>query len=183
MLGLTAAAMAKTMHARSVTMVDTLPDRLEKAKQFGADHGVLWDSDSNSLCNAIASTTGIQQFDVLLEFSGASAAVGSLCNLCGIGGRVILVGTVMPSPTVAFDPEQMVRRCMSIRGVHNYATEDLVYAIHFLQTSQHLYSFASLVEKSFGLDEANEAIDYANASRPVRTAIFPLGSQTRKPQN
>ncbi len=39
MLGLTAAAMAKSLQAASVTVVDTLPARLELANRFGADHG------------------------------------------------------------------------------------------------------------------------------------------------
>ena len=41
MLGLTAAAMAKSLRAASVTIVDTMPQRLELAERFGADQRVV----------------------------------------------------------------------------------------------------------------------------------------------
>jgi hypothetical protein len=33
---------------------------------------------------------------------------------------VLLAGTVAPVGTVALDPEDVVRRMLTIRGVHNY---------------------------------------------------------------
>ncbi len=79
----------------------------------------------------------------------------------------------MPTPAVAIDPEAIVRRCMSIRGVHNYSAEDLVAAVQFLEQSMTKYPFASLVEKTFPLADTNLAIEFAISHRPVRIAIRP----------
>jgi threonine 3-dehydrogenase len=173
MLGLTAAAMAKTLQAREVTVVDTLPARLEIAKRFGADHVLLWEPESEAFRSSLVNATGAANFDALFEFSGSSLAVAAAIDACDIGGRVVLVGTVMPSPTVALNPEAVVRRCMSIRGVHNYAAQDLETAIRFLSQTQQRYPFADLVEKTFALADSEAAISYAFTHRPIRTAVRP----------
>ena len=173
MLGLTAAAMAKWMDAAHVTVVDTLPARLQLAKRFGADCTVSWNSDWEKLRGDLQQGCGSDQFDVVCEFSGSSEAVAAACRASDVGGRVILVGTVMPSPLVGIDPEMIVRRCMMIRGVHNYAPEDLVTALRFLNHANVEYPFSELVERTFRLADVNHAIDYALEHRPVRIAIRP----------
>jgi putative phosphonate catabolism associated alcohol dehydrogenase len=173
MLGLTAAAMAKSMLASDVTVVDTLPARLEIACRFGADRVVHWKPDPENFSESLSRACGYDQFGAVFEFSGSSEAVAAACRACDVGGRVILVGTVMPSPIVDLDPEMVVRRCMSIRGVHNYASEDLVAAIRFLSGVGACYPFAELVKRMFQLTEINQAITYALEHRPVRIAIRP----------
>ncbi|MDX1930125.1 MAG: zinc-binding dehydrogenase [Pirellulaceae bacterium] len=163
MLGLTAAAMVDSLHAAEIVVVDTLASRLELARQFGATRTLQ--------------ATGVSEiaelFHIVLEFSGSSDSVSAACALSDIGGRVILVGTVMPSPSVAVDPEMIVRRCLSIRGVHNYAPIDLVTAIQFLSGAGQKYPFAPLIARHFTLEEINDAVEYAIAERPVRVAVYP----------
>jgi len=173
MLGLTAAAMTKWMSAAQVTMVDALPARLQLARRFGADCVVEWEPSWEKLCNVFQQTCGYDQFDVVFEFSGSSEAVSAACRASEVGGRVILVGTVMPSPLVGLDPEMIVRRCMMIRGVHNYAPADLVTALRFLLEAGADYPFSELVERTFPLTEVNQAISYALEHRPVRIAVRP----------
>ena len=163
MLGLTATAMVASMGAADITVVDTQLARLEIARQFGA----------TSTFDAAGVFKEENRFDVVLEFSGSSEAVSAACGLSDVGSRVILVGTVMPSPPVAFDPELIVRRCLSIRGVHNYAPIDLVTAIRFLSDAGRKYPFAELVARHFTLADINEAIAFAIEHRPVRIAVCP----------
>ena len=173
MLGLTAAAMAKSILAASVTVVDTQSSRLTNARRFGADHGVMWNADEVQFRQSLVNACGFEHFDVVLEFSGAAEAVALASSACDVGGRVMLVGTVMPTPSVAMNPETIVRRCMMIRGVHNYAAIDLVAAVEFLKSASKDYPFAELVERTFSLKDVNSAIDYALEHRPVRVAVKP----------
>ncbi len=163
MLGLTATAMVDCMHAVEIVVVDTLAGRLDTARRFGATKTV----------NAADLPKLKDRFDVVLELSGASAAVSAAFEICDVGARVVLVGTVMPSPPVALDPELVVRRCLSIRGVHNYAPPDLVTAVRFLCDSGRNYPFSELVEKRFALADINDAIAYATQYRPIRIAVCP----------
>ena len=173
MLGLTASAMAKTHGAVHVAVCDLDPKRLELAKAFGADLTVLWHDDLDHMQSDLASTGGVSDFDAIFEFSGAAAAVERACELGDIGARIVLAGTVMPSQPVQIDPEQIVRRCLTLSGVHNYAGRDLEAAVHFLSHNHDHFPFAELVSRSFPLAEINDAIAYAIDQRPIRVAIRP----------
>ena len=161
MLGLTAAAYAQAAGAKRVVVCDRNPERRELASSFGADETL---SDSSSIG---------ARFDLVLEFTAAVAVIESALRVAEIGGQVILVGSVMRSPGVCFDPEQVVRRCLTIRGIHNYAPDDLLTAMRFLTDYQHRFPFAKLVEHSWPLSEVNRAIEFAAQHQPIRVAVRP----------
>jgi threonine 3-dehydrogenase len=173
MLGLTAAAMASTSSAAAVIMVDPVVQRLDRASHFGASATVQWISDLEKLRGSLTDACGYETFDVILELSGSAASVRAAYELADIGANVVLVGTVMPSPTVSFDPERVVRRCISIHGVHNYSPTDLLVAIEFLTNFATDFPFAELIEREFSLSDVNEAIQYAVEHRPFRIAVCP----------
>jgi alcohol dehydrogenase len=111
--------------------------------------------------------------DAALEFTGSSAAVASSIEALRIGGTAILAGTVLPSPAVALDPERVVRRMLTIRGLHNYAPEDLTTAVRFLDHAQHRYPLASLLADSFPLQSINEAFAAATQRPGFRVVVLP----------
>lgn len=158
MLGLTAAAFAKHSGAAAVAIVDISAQRLEQCSQFGAV--------------GIESVTD-PPWDVVLEMSGAPTAVQSAIDAVDLGGKVILVGSVMPSADVSVNPERMIRGCHSIHGIHNYAPKDLRAAVEFLNATREKYPWESLVERSFPLSDVNAAIESMQRSRPIRIAILP----------
>lgn len=172
-LGLYAAAVARAQGAAGVTVSDPDPRRLERARQFGADSTISVPSDRDASPPDAAAGSGPAAFDVIVEVSGASAAVAAAFDLASVGGRIILVGSVLPSPAVALDPEAVVRRCLTIIGVHNYAPVDLQTAVDFIANSANLFPFAQLVERTFPLDDAGAAIDWAIRERPLRVAVRP----------
>jgi putative phosphonate catabolism associated alcohol dehydrogenase len=173
MLGMTAAAMANSQNAQRVVVCDIDPARLEQVKHFGADATVEWTADIEELRAGLAADSGIDSFDVVLELSGSPDAVEAACRLAGVGGRIVLVGSVMKSRAVQIDPESVVRRCLSIDGVHNYAPQDLQTAVDFLIQNHAHYPFAELVRRTYPLTEINLAIETALEERPVRVAIRP----------
>lgn len=173
MLGLTAAAMAKSRGAANVVICDTQRERLNRASYFGTDAAVEWRPEGRELQQQILAAGGDERFDIVLELSGAPDAVEAACRLGDIGAHVILVGTVMKSRAIQIDPESVVRRCLSIRGVHNYAPIDLQTAVQFLHEFGALYPFAELVEFSYPLSDVNAAVDVALQKRPIRIAIRP----------
>lgn len=173
MLGLTAAAMAETMNAERVIVCDVDPARLSQVKQFGADDTVEWVANSDQLRERLQQASGRDSFDLILELSGSPDAVDAAIQLAGVGGEVVLVGSVMKSQSVSIDPESVVRRCLSMHGVHNYAPEDLRTAVKFLIANHSHYPFAELVRDSYQLADINLAIETALQERPVRVAIRP----------
>ena len=94
-------------------------ERLQLAQQFGAHVTLLANDSPESLADTIAQGTDGHGPDVILEFSGAPTAVTSAIRLCRIGGRIVLVGSVFPTDPVTVEPEQLVRRMLTVQGVYN----------------------------------------------------------------
>ncbi|MBX3422045.1 MAG: zinc-binding dehydrogenase [Pirellulaceae bacterium] len=177
MLGLTAAAYANFNQAEQVTVMDVDPARLSWACEFGATQAVLvtkLSSDHNSMAQStFESLDASRRFDLVLELSGAPGAVETAIEVADVGGKVALVGSVMPSPGIMLDPESVVRRCLSVFGIHNYAPQDLNAALHFLHSAHERYPFLRAAAPHFSLDQLPQAIRFAEDHRPLRVAIFP----------
>ncbi|MCP4644650.1 MAG: alcohol dehydrogenase, partial [bacterium] len=88
-------------------------------------------------------------------------------------GRYVLVGAVFPGPDLRVSPEQIIRRMISIHGLHNYTPDDLAAAVSFLALNHRRFPFAGLVTKSFPLNRTKAAFDYAKKHHALRIAVKP----------
>jgi putative phosphonate catabolism associated alcohol dehydrogenase len=173
MLGLTAAAMARTRGAREVIVADPDATRLQRAERFGATHTVHLRPDSSELTDVIADATGGRGVDAALELSGNPAAVEAGLPLLRTGGHYVLVGAVFPNRDVALPAELVVRRLLRIEGVHNYTPADLLTAVRFLAETHDKYPFAELVAARFPLADAAAAFQHAITTKAPRVAVVP----------
>ena len=173
MLGLTASAMARSSGAREVIVCDVDKGRLQRAKQFGATHAVAIEHSGNRLQQVVAETTAGRGVDVALEMSGSPEAVETGIDLLRTGGRFIWIGAVFPARPVSLFAEKVVRKMLTIQGIHNYAPSHLADALTFLRLHHGEFPFATLVSKSFQLSEANAAFKFAAESGALRVAVCP----------
>lgn len=170
-LGLTACAMARSAGARLVLAVDPQADCRNRAVAFGATH--TNDAEAESLQARVAETTEGRGVDVALELSGSAFSTRTALDLVRIGGTVVLAGTVAPTGPIPLDPERIVRRMSTIRGVHNYHPRDLAAALDFLAGPGRAFPFDQLIAASFPLEEAAAAFAHASESPGVRVAVHP----------
>lgn len=171
MLGLTGCALARSRcGARRVIATDPDTARRELALQFGATDAV---SPGQELTETVLEATDRRGVDASLEFSGSPQAIESGLPLLRIGGRYVLVGAVAPMTPVAIDPEMIVRRWITLRGVHNYAPADLAAAVDFLARRHDDFPLHELVHGSFELDSVECAFEHAIGSRSTRVAVVP----------
>jgi alcohol dehydrogenase len=168
-LGLTAAAMARTLGAAEVIACDLDPHRANPATRFGAGH---FCQPANLITDSQARTHG-RGADVTMEFSGSSAAVANAFAATRTGGVSVIAGTTTPGGSITIDPNELVRRMLNIRGLHNYAPEDLVSAVDFLSTSATTFPFHSLGGDGFPLPEITRAFESATSSPGRRVSITP----------
>lgn len=173
MLGLTATAMATEAGAR-VVVSDPIAERRDRALAFGAagvaDPDAVAGSPSG-LATVLAKTGGRSPAPTIaLELSGNPAAVRSLLSAVDVGGVLVLVGSVSPGPELGIVPEQLVRRLLTIRGVHNYAPRHLEQAVRFLIEAGDRYPFAEQVGETFPLGDVDRAL--VPAAHP-RVAVRP----------
>lgn len=170
-LGVTACAMARTGGARTVMASDPEPDCLERARAFGAAQ--TFSARPDELAAGVAEATQGRGADVVLELAGVPAAVSAGLSLVRTGGVLILAGTALPVGPVNFDPESVVRRMLTIRGVHNYHPRDLRTALAFLAGAGCSYPFEDLVAAEYPLEHAERAMAYAHSHPGVRVAVVP----------
>ena len=156
LLGLTAVAVARYRGALATVVSDPAPERMELARQFGADQCV----EENG-------------FDVVMDFSGSVDAIEAGLEKAGIGARIVLVGSVMKCRDMKLNPEKVIRNCWQIHGIHNYAPADLLDAVQFLNDQHQSYPFADVVSAELALDRIDHAIQFAEAERPIRVAVRP----------
>lgn len=169
MLGLTACAMARAHGATAVLVSDPDAERRARSLAFGATHAFA----PEDLAGGVAEVTQGRGPDVTLELAGAASAVEAGLALTRIGGTLVLAGTVLPTPSVPLDPEAVVRRMLTIRGVHNYTPGDLATALDFLGGAGKAYPFAELVSRTFRLDEVEQAFAFAHGNPGGRVAVVP----------
>lgn len=182
MLGLVACAMARVRGAGEIAVLDTDITRLQRATRFGArslmsSRAVSAETEVNRTEDVSVvdlsgdRTLDCEPFDTVLEFTGATPVMERTLQWLAIGGVAVWVGAVHPGPSVAISAEMVVRRLLSIRGLHNYNRDDFLKAIEFIETAWQEYPFGELVDDRFTLDNVNEAFRCGVEENPFRVGV------------
>jgi alcohol dehydrogenase len=173
MLGLNLGAMARMGGAGEVIVADVDAERLKGAERFGATETLCFTGDGAGLVARIRERTSNRGADLIIDVSGAPTAMEAAVKAARTGGRIMLVGAVSPTRPLAIDPEGIVRRLLTIRGLHNYVPADLVTAVEFLELAAATYPFTGLIGRQFGLEAVEEAFQEAISGRSLRIAVRP----------
>jgi putative phosphonate catabolism associated alcohol dehydrogenase len=153
MLGVTAAA-ACALAGADVQITDLEASRVARARDFGA-----------------AADAG-ERVDVAIDFSGATPAISAALARIEVGGVLVLAGSVSPSPPLAVDPETVVRRWLTVTGVHNYEPRHLAAALLFLDGTRAAYPWSELVAEPVRLHEVGEVLGPMPTGR-LRASVAP----------
>lgn len=163
LLGLYGAALAKARGAGRVIGIDRVEPRRALGRRFGADD-VFASSDPACIGRGA---------DVVIEVCGDPAVLSSGLDMLRVGGRYVLAGLVSPGARVDFDANQLVRKLITMIGVHNYHPRHLVQALDFVVAQRTRYPFADLVDGRYALTDIDRAMADAAAYRVLRAAIIP----------
>ncbi len=145
------------------------------AAAIAAERGAVVDVvDPVSARRALAARFGSGGFDgppeIVIEASGH--AVAEALGAVDVGGAVVLVGSVFPADPVPFDAESVVRRLVTVAGVHNYTGAELSAAVGFLTGPGRAYPFGEAVGAVRSLLALDEAIAEAAApGAPLRIGV------------
>lgn len=172
LLGLTAAAVVKSASGVAV-VCDRDNSRLESAVEFGNPMTVLLPDEVADLNDFARGGTTAGGVDAAIELTGGTEPTRLALTLLRTGGTLVLAGAVHPTDPLALDPEGVVRRCLTVRGVHNYTPADLQHAVAWLAGHHARFPFAEQVGRTFPLADADAAFRFAERERPVRVGIVP----------
>jgi len=113
-LGLFSIGIAKACRSSTVFAVEKHPYRLQLAEQMGAD--MLLNPATDDVEKAVMARTAGEGVDVVLEMSGAAAAVKTGFRIARPGGRVTLMG--IPSDPIEVDfAEDVIFKGLEVQGI------------------------------------------------------------------
>ena len=174
LLGIYGCAIAKARGAARVIALDAVPARLAVAKRFGADLSFdVSTMSEDALVNAVRAASPPDGPDVVLEVCGVAAVIPAGIRMLRIGGRYVLAGVVNPGSTFTLDGNDLIRKWITLKGIHNYHPRHLIQALDFVMANRDRFPFKDIVDSRFGLDQLGEAFAKAANHSVLRAAIVP----------
>lgn len=173
LLGLYGAALAKARGARLVVGIDPVPARRQLAMRFGVDLALDAALPPAALTAAVREACRPDGADAVIEVTGDARVIPQALPLLRVGGRYVLAGVVTPGAVASVDFNQVLRQCLTLRGVHNYHPRHLVQALDFVMSQRQHYPFRDLVDGRYPLERIDDAFRDAAACRVLRAAIIP----------
>lgn len=171
-VGLLTGATARAFGATDVVFVDIVESKLERAKQFGATHTILWNTSSDEavLVHEVTKVLGGGHPKIVLECSGAEPCIRAAVQACARGGTVVQVG--LGKDNISFPVTELAVKEATFKGSFRYAEGDYEDAVKLLSTGQ--INAKCLITKVFPFAEAVEAYKYnvENAKDIAKTIII-----------
>ena len=89
------------------------------------------------------------------------------------GGRYVLGGLVNPNANVTIDANLLLRKLITLSGVHNYHPRHLIQALDFVHVNRKRFPFHALVDGKYKLEQVGQAMQDAADRKVLRAAIVP----------
>lgn len=169
LLGIYTCGLLREMGVEQIYCLEINEDRFELIQRFGA---IVVDAKSPEAINYILELSG-DGVDAVFEVAGVKQLVSQGLKLLRFGGEYILVGLVHPDSELNITAEQIIRKSISIKGVHNYAPWHLNDAIAFLERNQGIFPFDELVSPAYDLRNLENAISEALIQKWMRVSVKP----------
>ena len=174
LLGLYGVAMVRAKGAAHVLAIDAVAARRALARRFGADDAMdATGLKPGELAIGLRNRSRRGGADVAIETAGSPTTLADGLQALRPGGRFVTAGLVVPGSMATLDASEIVRRCATIRGVHNYAPRHLVAALEFVREQRGRLPLGELVDSRFPLEAADAALAAATERRALRPAVVP----------
>ncbi len=174
LLGLYAAAICKARGARRVIGLDTVPARRDLGLRFGCDQvldpGAMSEAEMVKKVKALCRPEGT---DAVIEVCGDPEVIPAGIQFLRTGGRYVLGGVVNPDSFVRIDANLILRKLITLRGVHNYHPRNLIEALDFVVANRKRFPLHDLVDGKYRLEDVGKAMQDAADRKVLRAAIIP----------
>ena len=146
-IGLMVLKVCKMLGAKTTVIVDLSDERLQLAKQHGADVLINGKDD----IGAVLTQHGIRdQIDVAIEAVGVSPTVQQTVDFVKTRGSIIWIGN--SSPMVSLNMQTVVTRELNIQGSYIYTDADFRECVRLL--SEQPQDFSGIISQIISVEEA-----------------------------
>ena len=174
LLGLYAAAICKARGARLVIGLDTVNARRDLGLRFGADHVLDPSAMSEAeLIKAVKALCKPEGADAVIELCGYPEVIPAGIEFLRTAGNYVLGGLVNPDAFVRIDANKILRKLITLRGVHNYHPRHLIESLDFVYGNRKRFPFHELVDGKYKLEDVGQAMKDAAERKVLRAAIVP----------
>jgi L-iditol 2-dehydrogenase len=173
-VGLSAIALAKLSGAALVVAIGAPADRLELARQMGAELTFDLTTTPNERLERVQALTGGHGADVVIEAAGSARAIEEGLNLARDGGRYVIAGHYTNAgPSTINAHEQINRKHLEVRGCWGSEPTHFVRALGVLEQHGARIPWHAIGAKVYALDELNDALADAEAMRLPKALVAP----------
>ncbi|PCJ58321.1 MAG: hypothetical protein COA79_13775 [Planctomycetota bacterium] len=170
-LGIYGCALLHQKGIKEIYCLDISSRRLSMVPSFGGiplQEGLGAYRDFSSFQNEMKG-----KLDMVIEVAGVKQLVAPSLPLIRPGGLLTLAGLVHPDSELGIKGEDIIRKCLTIRGVHNYQPKHLDIAVDFLNKTRLEYPYEKLVSKPYPLDQIKSAFSAAEQGEWHRVSLKP----------
>jgi len=114
-IGLTILSQLKSAYAVSVFAIDVVSERLELARQFGADE--LIDAGKQDPIRVIDEMTGGEGANIVMEAAGNAKTIEQTIHLVSPAGRIVVVG--LTGQDVSFPGQLLTKKDIELHGTRH----------------------------------------------------------------
>lgn len=163
MLGIQGTAYAAKKGAKEILLVDVDPSKEKWSQAFGAtSFRLATDLDGEA-----------DSYDIIIETSGSVSGMKESLKLAALGATVVWVGAVFPQEEIPLNPERLIRKLHSLKGLHNYGVADFKEAALFITQHHQDFPYRDLIAASYALEEIQNAFTYSQHTGVFRVAVKP----------
>jgi len=109
---------------------------------------------------------------LVVEACGQPEVLKEGLEVMRYGGHYVLIGMVHPQTSLSqITGFQIIQKCASIHGTHNYGPSHLDDAVRFMSSIIDKYPFESLVSEPYSLGDMDKAFDVAKSQKWLRVSL------------
>ena len=163
-LGINAVAVARDAGAETVIAIDRLPERLELARAFGADHALNATEfpTVKERVEAVRSLTGGFGADIVADVVGYPDVIPEGMQMLRGGGTYLEIGSIAPGNVFSYDATALVRANARLVATSNYSPWALEKSLAFLARNRTRFPFDRVVSHVFPLERISEGFAQAD---------------------
>lgn len=165
LLGIYGSALLHEAGFSKVFCSDINADRLAMVKKFGgiplqAGMSTPGGPEKNSV-------------DVVIEVCGVPGVIEEGIKVLRPGGLYVFIGMVHPNSKLDITGEQIIRKCLTIKGIHNYGPQHLDEAVSFLSRTCEKYPYKELFSQPYKLADFKTALVLSQQQTFYRICVEP----------
>jgi L-iditol 2-dehydrogenase len=174
-LGLCHLIKAKLLGAGLIVGSDVLPARLKLAQEFGLNLSLDASTTltTDRLAKVLEVTNG-RGLDIVLNCSGVPSTFTEALRMVRVGGVIVEAGTFVDMGSVQINPNSDIcTRSVSIIGVGGEKATEYLPAMQLMAANLDKYPFHKITSHIYSLDQAQEAVEFAQSNEAMQVAIKP----------